>query len=175
MTEILNKDSLQIIRNEKNEYIGQIEIYERKIDIRKMFCFDKLHILKDLNSDIIEKIDITNICDDTATIFILYKHFFKDLGFSQYGIFIDVVREEKEKENIVEFTASNSKMIRSDYRILPIDTFSMKIRKDAETNKFTVITKVILNINFEISRAIEKLILQIVYKIFTRIKQFIEN
>ena len=173
MKEILNKNSLKIIRNDKNEYIGQIEIYEKKIDIRRLFHFDKLHILKDLNPDIIENIKITSICDESATIFILYKHFFKDLGFSQYGIFIDVVRVEK--DNIVEFTASNSKKIQSDYLILPIDSFSMKICKVTDTNKFNIITKLTINVNFEISNPIEKIMAQIVQKIFTRIKQFIEN
>lgn len=177
MTEILNKDTLKIIRNEKNNYIVSIDIHEKKIDIRKLFHFDKLHIFKDLNSDLIEEISIDNIRNNSATIFILYKHFFKELGFSQFGICVDIVRNEK--DHIIEFIASsdssNNRTMKDECVILPVETLLINICEQPWTNKFTITMNATLNIYFEISPSIEKLVLQVVHKIFTRVKQFIEN
>lgn len=180
MTEILNKDTLKIIKNEKNNYIVSIDIHEKKIDIRKLFHFDKLHIFKDLNSDLIEEISIDNVQNNSATVVILYKHFFKELGFSQFGICVDVVKNEK--DHIIEFIASNNSVtncsnstMKDECIILPVETLFVNICKQPWTNKFTITMNAILNINFEISPSIEKLVLQIVHKIFTRAKQFIEK
>jgi hypothetical protein len=176
MTEILNKDDFIIIKNEKNKYSATINICEGKIDVMRLFQFDKLHILKQLNADIIEKLEITHSSnEDYATILILYKHFFRELGFSQFGICLDVIRVER--ENLIEFVSSNNSSIKhdnSDYVILPIDTLFMKIFQG--NNGFCKITlDTVINVSFEISPAIEKLVLQLVHKIFTRVKQFIEN
>jgi hypothetical protein len=176
MTEILNKDDFIIIKNEKNKYSATIAIRERKIDVMRLFQFDKLHILKELNTDIIEKLEIMHSSNEgCATILILYKHFFRELGFPQFGICLDVIRVER--ENLIEFVSSNNSSVKhdnSDYVILPIDTLFMKIfQENSDFYKITLDT--IINVNFDISPTVEKLVLQLVSKIFTRVKQFIEN
>jgi len=175
MIEILNKDEIKITRNEKNKYVTEIDIREGKLDVRKLFQFDKLYILKELNADIIEKLEVSNSTSDCATILVLYKHFFKELGFSKFGIFLNVVKNEN--ENFIEFTALNNLSIvneNTDYTVLPIETMVIQILKKND-NSTKIILDTFINVSFEIPPSIEKLVLQFVHKIFTRIKQFIEN
>jgi hypothetical protein len=175
MTEIYNKNSLKIIRNKKNQYTAEIDIREGKIDIFRMFHYDKLHILKELNEDIIERLEVHHTGNSgCATVLVLYKHFFKELGFSQCAICVNVIRSEN--DNIIEFIASNNLSLNHDnvdYIILPIETLFMKIFQSNEFAKISLDTGI--NVCFDISPTVEKLVLQLVSKIFTRIKQFIEN
>jgi hypothetical protein len=182
---IFNKESMQVFRREPNQYNIEMEFINDKIDMKKLIDFPSLYLLQELNKDIIEKMNIYNTCSGeqnstVASIFILYKHFFKDFGLSQLAAHLNIKRTEfhdyiefktvptNNTDVELEFTTS------ADYSMLPFDNFLMKFILSTP-NTVKLIINVEFNIQFDIPTFIEKTSLQIFYKIFTRIQKFIEK
>ena len=184
---IFNKDSMQVFRRDQNQYNIEMEFINDKIDMKKLIDFPSLYLSQELNKDIIEKMNIYNTChveqnSTIASIFILYKHFFKDFGLSQMAAHLNIKRTEF--HDYIEFKTvpcvTNSMDVElelvtsTDYSMLPLDNLLMKfILSTPGTVK--LIINMELNNKFDIPAFIEKTSIQIFYKIFTRIKKFIEK
>ena len=122
MAQIFNKNPLLIQRVSKNKYKVESEMSCGKIDVRKLLEFKCVHILKELNQDIIENICIYGIENNFASLFIEYKHFLKDFGFAKFGANLSL--ERIENDNSICFLCSNNnntQHISSSCTILPIN------------------------------------------------------
>ena len=182
---IFNKESMQVFRMDQNKYNIEMDFINDKIDMKKLIDFPSLYLLQELNKDIIEKMNIYNTCpveqnSTFASIFILYKHFFKDFGLSQMAAHLNIKRTEF--HDYIEFKTVPTNntdvelelVTNEDYSMLPFDNLLMKfILSTPGTVK--LIINVEFNIQFVIPAFIEKTSIQIFYKIFTRIKNFIEK
>ena len=153
--------------------------------MKKLIDFPSLFLLQELNKDIIEKMNIYNTFpveqnSTIASIFILYKHFFKDFGLSQMAAHLNIKRTEF--HDYIEFKTVPSNhtnvelemITTAEYSMLPFDNLLMKFILTAP-NTVKLIINVEFNIQFDIPPFIEKTSLQIFYKIFTRIQKFIEK
>ena len=177
---LFDKDTLQIIRIDKNKYNIEFEIINPNIILPQIIDFSSCKLLYELNKDLIENIEIYNIENNlenknisTANVYILYKHLFKDFGLPQMNIHVKVTRSIQDKF-LTFITESSSSKEPINTTTMPIDNCSMR---------FDIITPHLLrgnmnlelNSTFDIPAFLEKPVIQIFYKIFMRIKQFIEN
>jgi hypothetical protein len=173
MEQIFCKNPLTINKIGENLYSSEAILNYGKIDIFKLFEFEKMHILKDVNSDIVQHMRVYDIKDETATIFLEYKHFLKEFGFPKFGAHVDIRRNKN--DNIIDFFAKNntSKYNNSDCTIFPIDDIHFRVQV-FDFNKISININVKFNTNFQIPPFAEKFALRIVHKMFVRLKEFIE-
>uniref|UniRef100_A0A6C0BAZ7 Uncharacterized protein n=1 Tax=viral metagenome TaxID=1070528 RepID=A0A6C0BAZ7_9ZZZZ len=173
MALLFDKDSLQIKRIKNNNYVMEGEIRNLKIDANELFSFQKFPILKELYKDIIDELQVTNIQEGSASYGIIFQHFFKDMGFPRLSLQLDVTRTKT--NNMLEFVCSNATNIVSnsqDCFILSFETFAIQIHICEVSIKICI--DIAIHYPFEIELFIEKMAIQVMHKMFLRLKRFIE-
>jgi len=174
MALLFDKDSLQIRKLKNNNYTMEGEITNLKIDADELFSFKKFSILKELYKDIIDELQVTNIQDGTASYFIVFHHYFKDIGFPRLSLHLDVTRTKT--NNILEFICSNAingtTNLNPDYFILSFETFTIQMYINDFSIKIFI--EIAIHCPFEIEPFVEKIVIQIIHKMFLRLKRFIE-
>jgi hypothetical protein len=121
------------------------------------------------------KLQIIN--ENEATVNLLLKHLFEELGLSQRFTYVHIKREVT--ENKVTFFSQTIKSERPDgmpdnAELMPIE--NMKIDCNIITpHKIKFCCNIFFQDNMIISPIVEKIFSLVLFKIFTRVKQFIEN
>ena len=174
MALLFDKDSLQIKRIKNNNYAMEGEIRNLKIDANELFSFQKFPILKELYKDIIDELQVTNIQEGSASYGIIFQHFFKDMGFPRLSLQLDVTRTKT--NNMLEFVCSNAATpnlnLNKDNFILSFETFAIQIHICEFSIKICI--DIAIHYPFEIEPFIEKMAIQVMHKMFLRLKRFIE-
>jgi hypothetical protein len=147
------------------------------IILSKIIDFNLVKLIYDLNVDIYEKVNLKIINENEATINLLMKHLFEDLGLPQRFSYVHV--KKTFEPNSISFELQTIKSNRPEG--MPLDAELMPMKNmicncDIITQhkiKFT------FNVLFEnhmlLPPVVEKIVGLILYKIFNRVKQFIEN
>ena len=174
---LFDKDGFKFIRVRKNHYKLTFNIENNNIIISKIIDFNLIKLIYDLNQDVYEKVNIEKINDNEIIATLLMKHFFEDLGLPQRFSFIRMIKIEEEKKIIF-----NSKSIKTHRPPnMPEDSELMAIQDltcicDIITpHKIRFTFNVLFENNMSVPPVAEKLVGLILYKIFNRVKQFIEN
>jgi hypothetical protein len=174
---LYSKEGFVFKKNEKNNYSLSFEMENNNINLSKIIDFNLVKLIYDLNSDIYEKVNLQIINENEATIVLLMKHLFEEIGLPQR--FSNIYMTKIVEENNIKFVSQTIKSERP--QNMPPDAESMNIK--TMTFNCNLLTqhkiKVTCNILFEdimnIPEVIEKIVGLILYKIFNRVKQFIEN
>jgi hypothetical protein len=175
---IFEKNDMTVISNKKNEYTLKFDISNKNIYLKKIINIHLATLVYELNKeDICEDYKLEIINDSEAKIYCLFKHFFKDLGFSQKYFSLNfTIREEKNRITFIANTNTNNTFVNmnNNIEVLPIDyvIFNFFIINDHLINFESTLW---FNNTFEIPLMLEKLASNIFLKIFIRVKQFIEN
>ena len=177
MTELYSKEGFLFIKNEKNNYSLSFEIENTHIILPKIIDFNLVKLIYDLNNDIYEKVNLQIINENEATINLLMKHLFEDLGLPQSFSYVHL--KKINRGNTITFESQTIKSERP--AGMPVDAELMPIKN--MICDFNIITpykvQFTCNIQFEHTMIVpsiaEKLVGLILYKIFNRVKQFIEN
>jgi hypothetical protein len=177
MTELYSKEGFTFIKNEQNNYSLTFEMENNHMILSKIVDFNLVKLIYDLNNDIYEKVNLKIINENEATINLLMKNLFEDLGLPQRFSYLHVKRTTHENSILFESQTIKSERPEGmpvDAELMPIKT--MKCNCNIITPHKIRFTFVIL---FEdhmlIPQVVEKLVGLILYKIFNRVKQFIEN
>ena len=177
MIELYSKEGLVFTKNEKNNYILSFEMENNNIILSKIIDFNLVKLIYDLNSDIYEKVNLKILNENEATINLLMKHLFEDLGLPQRFSYLHI--KKTIKENNITFESQTIKSERPEG--MPADSELIAIKNMICDCKIITPHKIRFTINvlFEnyvlIPPVVEKLVGLILYKIFNRVKQFIEN
>ena len=177
MTELYSKEGFVFTKNEKNSYSLSFEMENKDMILSKIVDFNLVKLIYDLNNDIYEKVNLKIINENEATINLLMKHLFEDLGLPQRFSYVHVKKIYYENRITFESQTINSERPEG----MPTDAELMPIRKmvsncDIITPHKIRFTFIILFENHMIVPPVaEKLVGLILYKIFNRVKQFIEN
>ena len=176
-TTILSKEGFFFIKNKERDYTLYLEIENNNIILKKIIDFKLIKLIYDLNSEIYEKINLKIINENEAIINLLIKNLFEDLGLVQKFSYLYIKREVT--ENKITFLSKTIKSERPpdmppDSELMPIENMIID---------FHIITphkiKLSCNILFQdktvLLPIIEKIFSIALFKIFTRVKQFIEN
>jgi len=174
---LYSKERFIFTKNGKNNYSLSFSMQNNSIVLDKIIDFNLIKLIYDLNSDIYEKININIINENEAISTLLMKHLFKDLGLPQRFSYVDI--NKIVEENNIKFI---SQTIKSEIpEEMPANAELMPIKKMICDCRIITPHQIefICNIEFENSMIIppmvEKLVGLVLYKIFNRLKQFIEN
>jgi hypothetical protein len=176
-TLILNKNGLKITKCTTNNYKLRFHLENNNVYIEKIIDFSLIKLVYDLNPDVYEETKIEHISDSQAKVTLLLKHFFEDLGMPQRYSYVHMTKHV-ERNNITFITKSITTEKPSN---MPSDSELMPIQDLVAS--FDIITPHVCDVTFDIffdkrfklPVFAEKIIAQILFKVFTRVKQFIEN
>jgi hypothetical protein len=172
-TLVFSKEGLDIIKNNKNNYSLLFSIENNNIYLPKIIHFNTINLLCELYSDLIEKYDLQiNENKNEAIIYILFKHLFEDLGLPHYYIYIHITQNITDK---ITFVFKSIKLNDISLEIEPINITTGKVICSIITSHKISVEWNILIGNIDIPECVEKILGLIIYKLFNRIKQFIEN
>ena len=176
---IKDKNGLEFSKIKKNNYATSFSMTNNNILLEKTMNFDLVDLIYKLNPDIYEYVKLNKINENEAELISVTKHLFKDLGLPQRFIHLKIVRIIN--ENSIEFHA-NSIIDNTNPPNVPDNAKQLPI------GLIKTICNVITPHNIEFSQSIqfddammpippyiEKMLGNIFKKMFTRVKQFIEN
>lgn len=174
---IIKKNGFCFSKTNENQYITNFEIKSENLDLSKLLNFDIMKLIYDLNPDLIADCKIDKITDSKARFAILFKPFFKDIGIPQKFVHVEITQQVH--ENKIIFFGHPIKD-RPSFEIPPgciqLPAKQMRYECNIINMHHVIVTQLIsLDATFKIKPFIEKFLGNILIKIFTRVKQFIEN
>ena len=176
------KDAFTFTRVKKNEYEITFTIQNNFIHLPSIINFDLLKLLYELNKDLFSSVTLDKINENSAITSLLMKHFFVDLGLSQKYAYFHIEKKETNKEKEKYYIKFNSKTIFAEKPEIIPDEASLVAFQDINisvevesSHKVNVFCSILLEENQDIPFFVEKFTSQIMYKIFNRLKQFIEK
>lgn len=174
---LYSKEGFTFVKNSKNKYSLTFQMENKSIILSKIIDFSLVKLIYDLNGDIYEKVNLQKIDDNQAIMNMLMKHLFEDLGLPQRFSYVHMIKQVE--ENKITFTSQSIYSERPEG--MPDDAEQMPIKNMiCECNIITPHrVGFVCNIIFEdymvVPQFAEKMVGLILFKIFNRVKQFIEN
>lgn len=172
-------NGLEFIKLKKNNYSTIFSICNNNILLPKIINFDIVDLIYKLNPDIYEFIKLNKINDNEAELIAVTKHFFKDLGLPQRFAHLKIIKIIK--DDSIEFQSTsiiNDKKppnVPENAQQLPI-VLIKSVCNIINPHEISIIQNIQLNDkSIPVPPYIEKMFGSIIKKIFTRVKQFIEN
>ena len=174
---LLNKEGLQFSRVQEKHYRLTFSMENHNIILANIIDFNLIKLIYDLNVDIYEKVILDKINDNEAIATLLIKHFFEDLGLPQRFSFLHIKKFVEESRII--FVSQSIKSHKPEG--MPEEAELMSINDltsvcDIITpHKINFSCNIIFDPIMNIPPFAEKMVGLILFKIFKRVKQFIEN
>lgn len=176
---LFHKSGILLEKMKKNNYQVSMEIENKSLHLLSIVDFELLKLLYDLNQDIYEKIIFDKLNDNEVTATLLMKHFFVDLGLPQRYSYLHIEKKIAEEKNCIEFYSTPicsviPEVIPDSASTVPLEKMITKCEMVNDTTlKITCFISFQENHSFPLF--IEKFAGQIIFKIFNRLKQFIEK
>jgi hypothetical protein len=174
---LYSKEGLEFIKNQNNNYTLVFDMENNNIIMSKIVDLNLIKLIYDLNGDIYEKININIINDEEAILNLLIKNLFEDIGMPQRFSYVHI--KKIITENKISFFSESIKNsipegMPKESKLLPIK----KMLCDCliiTPHKIKFSCNIIYEDYMNISPFAEKMARLILFKIFRRVKQFIEN
>ena len=176
-TVLFDKDGFTFIRVNKNHYKLLFSIENKNIIMSKIIDLNLIKLIYDLNPDIYEYVNIEKLKDDEMNSTLLMKHFFQDIGISQKYSLIHTTKSVEERNITFKsytFKSHRPQNLPQDAELLDLKDVTCVCHL-ATPHKTDFSVNLLFEPSIVIPSFIEKIIGMIFYKIFKRIKQFIEN
>lgn len=177
-TDILySKEGFNFAKIKKNNYSLHFQMENKTIVLSNIIDFNLVKLIYDLNGDIYENVNLTKLDDNQAVMCMLMKHLFEDIGLPQRFSYVHMTK--RVETNKITFMTQSIYSERPEG--MPETAEQMPIKKMiCECNILTPHQiGFSCNVMFEDCMIIppfaEKMVGLILFKIFNRVKQFIEN
>lgn len=174
---LIEKNGIKLTKMTSTNFNLTFHINNNNITLPSIINFDLIQLIVKLNPNIFENIETESESETNKKINILFKDIFSDIGLPQYYISLNINKSVLDANKIV-FTSSSydNKLI-----CYPADVEMLSAKNI--TISFEIINNHFIKINGEVTLLendntypfSEKLIGNIIYNIFIRLKQFIEN
>jgi hypothetical protein len=176
-TSLYSKEGFNFVKNSKNDYSLTFHMENNSIILAKVIDFNLVKLIYSLNNDIYEKINIEMINENEAICNLLMKHLFEEIGLPQRFSYVHSKRIVG--ENNIKFVSQTIKSTRPDdmppdAELMPLQIFDCNC-EIITPHKIKFTCNILFESTMIIPAVAEKLIGLILYKIFKRVKQFIEN
>ncbi len=174
---VYSKEGFVFKKNGKNDYSLFFHIENPHIILSKIIDFNLVKLIYDLNTDIYEKVNLKIINKNEATINLLMKSLFEDIGMPQRFSYLKGQRIER--DNSISFVFQTIKGERPEG--MPTNAELMPIKNTTCTcniltpHKIEFICDLCFDDSIMVPQVVEKMIGLILFKVFKRVKQFIEN
>lgn len=174
---LYNKEGFEFVKIYNNKYSLQFEIENKNIILNKIIDFSLIKLIYDLNTDIYENVSLKLINENEAVMVMLIKNLFEDLGMPQRFSYVNV--KKYTDENKIVFISQSIKTERPEG--IPIHAEQLPLNIMTCTCDILTSHKILFSFDISFSDKMtippfaEKMIGLIIFKIFNRVKRFIEN
>lgn len=174
---LYNKEGFEFIKISNNKYSLKFDIENKNINLNKIIDFSLIKLIYDLNTDIYENVSLKLIQENEAIIVMLIKNLFEDLGMPQKFSYVNI--KKYSDENKIIFISQSIKSERP--QGIPVDAEQIPLNSMICTCDVLTTHKILFNFDILFSDKMsilpfaEKMIGLIIFKIFNRVKRFIEN
>lgn len=175
--ELFNKEKFVFTKCTQNQYKFHFNLENPNVYINKIIDFQFIKLIYDLNPDVYEKTNIEIINDNEANITVLIKHFFQDIGLPQRFSFVNITKTVDANKIIFvskSITTHKPTEMPFDAELLPLQNMTCTIDITNPHNASVSLNVTFANI-FKVPSFAEKILGLICFKVFKRVKQFIEN
>ena len=175
--ELYSKEGFTFSRNSKNNYSLTFEMENKNIILSNVIDFSLIELIYKLNGDIYEQINLNKINDNEATMNMLMRHLFEDLGLPQRFSYVHIIKKVYDSQ--IVFTSQSIYSERPND--MPPGSEQMPVKNmncicniiNPHLIEFSC--DVIFEDYMTVPQFFEKMVGLILFKIFNRVKQFIEN
>lgn len=176
---IVDKKDFKVIKNKTNDYSILYNIKNNNIYLPKILNFSIIKLICEINKDVFEDCNIEMINDNEANVYILVKHYFKELGIPKRYLYLNAKIEVTNNSIIFKINTIYDKLpninnFPDDVSILPMDNM-IAICDITDHHNVVFVNNIFFSASFDIPEFVEKFSLILLSKLFLRIKQFIEN
>jgi hypothetical protein len=174
---LYTKEGFEFVKLFKNKYSLKFNIENPHIVLYKIIDFNLMKLIYDLNNDIYEKVNLEKISDNEAVMTMLMKNLFEDLGMPQKFTYVNI--KKYQDDNKITFISQSINSERPEG--MPFDAEQLPLQLmicncDIITHHKILFTiDILFNQNMIVPSFAEKMIGIIIFKIFNRVKQFIEK
>ena len=178
--QLFSKEGFTFSKQTKNHYTLSFYMENKHYVLSKLIDFHLVKLIYDLNNDIYEDIHFNIIDDQHATIALLMKPLFEDLGMPQRfsNLYITKVIHQSEDSHTITFLSSSVNErppnIPAHAQLMPIQSMKCHCQLITE-HKMHFTCYVVFEDKMIVPAVAEKLIGLILYKVFKRVRCFIEN
>ena len=174
---LYSKEGLEFTKIKDNNYQLVFNMQNNNIIMEKIIDFNLITLIYDLNGDIYEKTNITIINENEAIIHFLMKNLFEDLGLPQRFSYVHIKKQLS--ENKISFISQSIRSERpegipKDATLMPIEIMICDCFI-VNPHKINFCCDISFENDMNIPKIAEKMVGLILFKIFKRLKQFIEN
>lgn len=176
--ELYSKEGFVFSKIKKNNYTLSFHIENNRIYFPKIIDFHLIKLIYDLNGDIYENIQMNILDDNNANILLLMKPLFVEIGLPQRYSNLHITKQMVDRNiQFISQTITEKPQnvdIPPNTELMPIKTLQCDcVLLNDHIIQFTC--NVLFEENMFVPPIAEKLIGMILYKIFRRIKKFIED
>ena len=174
---IIRNSGMQFIKKSKNNFELTYTIENDKLNLVDIINFDFIKLVYDLNKDIYDYTHLNKISETEATFTCLMKPLFEDLGILQKYSYMQINKSVTDNQIIFVSTPITTEKPEG----IPRNAEIVKIKQitsvcSIETpHKINVYNNIIINENHKIPPFLEKFLGNMLCKIFSRIKLFIDK
>lgn len=175
---LFEKKGFTFRQNRVNNYEVILDIENKNISLDKIVDFALIKLIYDLNPDIYLESKIQKISEDEAEASVLLKHLFEDIGLKQNYSFINI--KKKVEDDCITFLSTIIEDRRPEW--IPEHAVLTHLKniecvcKIITPNHLKITFNILLNKDrIKLPLFVQKMLGQILNKIFIRVKQFIEN
>ena len=174
---LYEKDDMKFTKLENKKYCLEFSMENKNINMVNIVDFSLIKLIYDLNCDIYESVDLQKLNENQATVTLLMKHLFEDLGLPQRYYYLHMTKIVD--NNQIVFRSQSIYTERPPG--IPDDAKMMAMKENigvcdiVTPHKVNFSFTVIFEEYVEIQPFAEKMTGLILNKIFNRVKQFIEN
>jgi hypothetical protein len=174
---LYSKEGFTFAKNSKNSYSLNFQIENKSIILSKIIDFNLVKLIYDLNGDIYEKVNLINIDENQVVMSMLMKHLFEDLGLPQRFSYLHIIKQVEEcKTKFVgqSIYSERPEGMSEDAEQMPIKNMICEFNI-INQHRVGFSCNIIFEDRMNVPQIVEKMIGLILFKIFNRVKQFIEN
>lgn len=174
---LYSKEGFIFTKKDKNNYQLTFQMNNNNIILPKIIDFNLVKLIYDLNGDIYENINLQIINDEEAVINMLMKHLFQDIGMPQRYSYLHI--KKYVTENKIIFISQTIKSERPEG--IPESAEPMHIQNLTcecyiiDNHHIEFSCNLVFDNIVNIPQVAEKIVGVILFKIFKRVKLFIDN
>ena len=174
---LYEKDSMKFTKITDKKYCLEFSMENKNINMVNIVDFSLIKLIYDLNCDIYESVDLQKLNENQATVTLLMKHLFEDLGLPQRYSYLHMTKIVDNNQIVFRSQSIHTERPHG----IPDDAKLMAMKENigvcdlVTPHKVNFSFTVIFEDYVEIPPFAEKMTGLILNKIFKRVKQFIEN
>jgi hypothetical protein len=176
LTFIINKNNFQFTKLDSNNFNLVFEMTNLNIILPKIINFELINLIYKLNPNVFEEIQTNKINNDEIQINSMLRDLFGELGLPQYFCCLNVIKRENigDSNIIFECITNTGVKVPDGCEHVPLDKVIVNFEIVTDHN-VCISCDIILLEDHGLPLFFEKITGNLIYNIFNKVKQFIEN